>query len=1297
MKESGVEHEEGKSVPDCYEFTALRKDGTPFTAEVRVHLTTYHGKKASQGIVRDISERKKLEEALRQNQQMLSLALEGANLGMWDWDLTTGKAIWSERIYKMLGYTPNEFEPNLKNWRKFVHPDDWPEVLETINLHLKGKLPKFDVLYRAPNKSGEWQWLQVQGTVTAFDSHGKPIRVTGVVADVTERKKAEEALRESEDRYRQITENSLMGIFIHQDGLGVFGNQRLADMLGCTKEEMIGRNFFDAVHPDDHETVEARVQARLRGEVSSVPHQLRLLKTTGEAIWCDILATRIDYQGRPAIMGTLTDITDRKKAEEALKESEQRYRDLFENATDVMYTHDLHGNFTSANAAAERVLGVDRDRLLTMNVRDVVHPDDLPETQRYMRTKIENGLTKTGPYEIRIGRSDATERWVEVTSRLVLENEEPSFIQGVARDVTERKLAREALMQSEQRFRELTERFRMLSENAPFGMVMINKEGVFKYVNPRFKEIFGYDLSDVPNGREWFRKAYPDREYRYETIAAWKEDLEGLAPGETRSRVFEVTCKDGSRKTIHFRPVKLSTGEDLMTCEDITDRIGAEEARRETEDRYRSLVETSPDPIVLYDLEGNLITANQQAATAYGVGSPEELLAEIKNVSEILDEESQKKAAENLRRTLATGSTRKNEYALIRKDGKSFPVEINTSIVTTADGSPTAFISVVRDIADRKDAEQKIRESELRFRSTFEQAAVGICHVSPDGRFLRVNQKLCAILGYTSDELLSLTFQAITHPDDLDSDLAYMRQVLADEIKTYSMEKRYFRKDGSEVWTNLTVSLTRDDSGVPQYFISVVEDISSRKLAEAALRDSEERYRTLVSISPDGIFVNTGGRFAFANDAAAGILGVKSPDELIGKRILDSIHPDYREAVRERMRIVLEERQPVPLHERKTLRPDGTFVYTENAAAPILYQGQQAAQVVIRDITERKKVEEALRESEAKYKVLLEHSFDGILVHKGTMIVFTNACLREMLGYGQGELETQDLWLICSPEYREIMRERANARLQGQAAPSRYEVRLQRKDGSSFEAEINARVVKIAGEPAIQVWIRDISESKQAENALRESEERFRTAFQTSPDSAVINRSRDGVYIEANTGFTELTGFTKEEVIGKSDMEINIWNDPEDRDRLVAKLKERRHVTNLEAQFRRKDGTVRTGLISARSIVLGGKHHILSVTRDVEDRKKAEQALRESEERYRALFEESIDAVYITTRQGILVDANQAFLDLFGFSTEEARSMDILRIYADAADRTLFQGEIERKGSLKDYAVTFRKKGRYEN
>ncbi len=163
----------------------------------------------------------------------------------------------------------------------------------------------------------------------------------------------------------------------------------------------------------------------------------------------------------------------------------------------------------------------------------------------------------------------------------------------------------------EEQLRVETEKFKMLSDSAPFGMVMIGKDGTFEYLNPKFTEIVGYDLSDVANGREWIRKAYPDREYRHEVVSAWFKALKEHGPGETRSGVFEVTCKDGSQRTIHFRPVKLNTGEDLMTCEDITEKKRSEEELQTTLRRFYTILSSMYAGVLLVTEDGLVEFANQ--------------------------------------------------------------------------------------------------------------------------------------------------------------------------------------------------------------------------------------------------------------------------------------------------------------------------------------------------------------------------------------------------------------------------------------------------------------------------------------------------------------------------------------------------------------------------------------------------------------------------------------------------------------------------------------------------------------
>jgi len=245
--------------------------------------------------------------------------------------------------------------------------------------------------------------------------------------------------------------------------------------------------------------------------------------------------------------------------------------------------------------------------------------------------------------------------------------------------------------------------------------------------------------------------------------------------------------------------------------------------------------------------------------------------------------------------------------------------------------------------------------------ATFEQAAVGMALVAPDGHWLRVNRKLCAIVGYTPDELMGKTFQDITHPDDLDVDLDYVRRMLAKEIDTYSLEKRYLRKDGSLVWINLTVSLMWKHSGAPDYFISVVEDISARKAVEAALREREHRLEAIVGYSPSALSLkHPDGRYALANPNLQRIHHM-SEAQIVGKTDFDLYPDETAQAFQANDRRILE---TMARHSIEEVVPvDGVPRTYMSHMFPIL-DDKGAAEYICRislDITERKRAEEELR------------------------------------------------------------------------------------------------------------------------------------------------------------------------------------------------------------------------------------------------------------------------------------------------------------------------------------------------
>jgi diguanylate cyclase (GGDEF)-like protein/PAS domain S-box-containing protein len=256
--------------------------------------------------------------------------------------------------------------------------------------------------------------------------------------------------------------------------------------------------------------------------------------------------------------------------------------------------------------------------------------------------------------------------------------------------------------------------------------------------------------------------------------------------------------------------------------------------------------------------------------------------------------------------------------------------------------------------------------SEIQFAiGAFEQSAIGTALIELNGKWIRVNPGLCQILGYSEQELLAKNFQSITHSEDLGHELNRISQVLRGEIRSFQMEKRYLHRDGHTVPALLSVSLVCDSQDKPLLLCYQLQDISERKQAEEKLRGSEDSYRRLVELSPDAILVQRRGTIIYANAACSALLGASSPDELLGKAVLQFVHPDDREAVKKRIEIVRQDpgAPPPPRTERRYIGLDGREVHVEVVINRITYQSEPATEAILRDISERKQAEAQLREA----------------------------------------------------------------------------------------------------------------------------------------------------------------------------------------------------------------------------------------------------------------------------------------------------------------------------------------------
>ncbi len=314
------------------------------------------------------------------------------------------------------------------------------------------------------------------------------------------------------------------------------------------------------------------------------------------------------------------------------------------------------------------------------------------------------------------------------------------------------------------------------------------------------------------------------------------------------------------------------------------------------------------------------------------------------------------------------------------------------------------------------------------------------------------------------------------------------------------------------------------------YCLAVFDDITDRKQAEASLRSLLDFRQTLIDSIPNPVFYkDVEGKYIGCNEAFAALVGLPKED-VVGRSVFEVVPKDLADLWREKD-LELFDGPHVQVFECTLARPDGTERSLVFHKAPIFdADGALAGLIgVVMDITDRLRAEEALRQSEEWYRALVENSFDGIFIQRGPKIIFANSHLYDMLGYSQGELEGLDHWVIYHPEYQEITRERAVARMRGEDIVPQYEVKLQRRDGSTFDGEISARAVKVKGEPGVQVWVRDVSKRKRTEEAQR----RLATAVEQSAEAIVVSDTTGNIQW-VNPAFERITGYTREEVIGQN-------------------------------------------------------------------------------------------------------------------------------------------------------------------
>jgi len=935
------------------------------------------------GIGRDVAEKKQAKEELTQQRRHLVDAQALAHLGSWGWDIDTGQVQWSDELFRIFGHEPSSIHVTHDTFLAALLPDDYDRVLAAINDALAGKI-SYDIEYRIARPNSEVRSIYARGDVYR-DATGHPLRMSGTVLDITERKQVEEALRASEERWQLAVRGSNDGIWDWNIQSGtIFFSSRWKAMRGFEDHEI--ENDVDAwqsrIHPDDLSRVLQSIESYLTKKTPDYCEEYRTQRKDGSYMWIlDRGVALWAENGTPLRMvGSESDVTEHRQALLRLAQQEALLHSILDAEPECVMRAAVDGTILHMNKAGLCFIETDSfEQVAGRSVYDLVAPEFL-ERYRSMHEAVIRGAAQQLEFQI-VGLK-GTRRWME-THAVLLQNPIDHGVEHLAitRDITDRKRVEEALRESEQRLALAVEG----SNDILWDALRLSGEPWYApqtpiWWSPRVRELLGLQESDsFETFEHWFARLHPDdKDHVFGQLAA---HIEQRVPYDVEYRL-RTNAED-------FRWIR-GRGQALWddqgephrmsgSCQDITERKQAQEALAQSERQLRTVLDALPVGVWFTDRSGKPLLANPAA---------KQIWSNIKQIG-LQTENHQAGWWETigpanephrwaLSQVLTTGVPSLNEtFDFECLDGTKKTIRNSTVPVKNEAGVTLGTIVLNEDITLLRQAQAALQLTQF----SVDHAVEGFLWIGPDARIFHVNDSICRMLEYTWEELTTMTLHDID--PNLSSEVWPAHWEELRQKGSLTFESKYWSRTGRVLDMEVTVNYLQYEG--KEYNCAIMRDIGERKRAEASLRQSEERYRSLVDNAPIGIFLNEAGRFVYANREMLRILKATSAEQLIGTSILDRIAPEFNTVVKDRIH-ELNMGQPVPSLDKKFVRFDGSQVDVAVSAIPTSLGGNPVMQMLVLDITDRKHIEETLRQRERDLQAALQERerisqdlHDGIL------------------------------------------------------------------------------------------------------------------------------------------------------------------------------------------------------------------------------------------------------------------------------------------------------------------------------
>ncbi|NEQ35761.1 MAG: PAS domain S-box protein [Okeania sp. SIO3I5] len=1059
------------------------------------------------GIVVDISERKQAEDQLKVLSQRLELVLESAEIGIWEWNKTDNHLIWDKRMFCLYGVAPEDFSGRYEDWVQRLHPDDLERMLqqEAQMLHEQVSLTTEFKIIRPDNQVRHIY----SNVISQRNQQGDLVKMIGLNIDLTDRKTAELALEGSKRRYASLAAAAPVVIYRLDKPLHIsYINERWSEMTGRQPEAALGYGWMDALHPDDREQFVANWSKVY--SLEGLPDQFfmhgsegRYLRLDGSVNWFySRLAREFDDDGNVVgYIGTLTDITERKKAELALQDAQARFRRMTENVPGMIFRYiryaDGHDELTYVSSQVRELFEVEPEIALQNTLWNRIHPDDVPIMSQETQVAAETLEASTIPYRLILPKKGI--RWVQNMSSVERLDNGDVVWDGIVVDITDRK-------QAEEQLKALSTRLELALKSAEIGIWEWNFQDSRLSWDDRMFEIYGIS-PDMFEGtyQDWEKYVHPDD---LEQAKMWKEDENPVF------REFRVIRADGLIRYVASTVLRQydDRGQPIRavgTNIDITPHKATELAFAESERRYASLAAAAPVAIFRMDQPMNCTYVNDRWGEMTGRPLEAAMGRGWMDTLHPDDLENRIAAWTEIYPNLPPGSPvlPGAEGRCLRPDGTIRWYYVQIAQEWDYNGNVVGYVGTLTDITERKKAELALQDAQARFRRMTENVPGMIFRyvIHPNGsdKLTYVSSQVRDIFELEPETLLKDTTQlwARIHPDDIPW-LQDSIQSSAETLQPFQVENRLILPEKGLRWVQIISRPERLENG-DTLWDGVVIDISDRKTAEKSLKLTQ----FAVDKTGLGIFwIREDGLILEVNEAACSDLGY-SYEELKGSHVWD-FNPEFTpqewiihwEKIRQSSFLRFEVK-----HQHK----DGHIFPVEIVSNYIEYDGQGFLYAQVQDISDRKQAELALEQEVLRRNTIFNTSSDGIhiLDIEGNLIE-GNASFYRMLGYTQEEARHLNVgdWDAKFP-LKQIQADFKRHFLNNTQVRT-VETLHRRKDGSVFPVQITICSMTWDGKVSFVCIARDISEWKQAEAQLQRTNEELVRATRLK-DEFLANMSHE--------------------------------------------------------------------------------------------------------------------------------------------------------------------------------------------